>query len=128
MEKLSLIFNPADQPLFSIFIELSQDAKFALAKLEPKIMSLNDTTQPLDNPVDLAAFLRANYSCQVELYKLDRFITPKIKVLKRLMSHECGRIEPQVVGLLEGVKRDLEEVEGVLCETETDIFGCLLLS
>ncbi|KAJ6649926.1 putative metal ion transporter C27B12.12c [Pseudolycoriella hygida] len=111
-----------DWVLFSIIIELMQDAKFAIQQLEPKILNLkianSDSvhmpsrlvTDLNGNATDLSQVLTKNFANEFEIYKINRFVKPKIKVLKELEFKENARFSPKVLNLLSGTRKELEEV------------------
>lgn len=114
----------SDWVLFSIIIEIIQDAKFSVQQLEPKILNLKlaspDTAngQPRlltglnGNETDLSQALTKNFQNEFEIYKINRFIKPKIRVLKELEVK--ANISPKVLNLLGGTRKDLEEIGEVL--------------
>jgi len=73
-----------------------QDGKYTLSQLEPKILNLKVThkedgsssTAPSSPSEvladDLSTVLEKNFENEFEIYKINRFIQPKIKVLKEL--------------------------------------------
>lgn len=113
--------------LFSVIIELTQDAKFAVQQLEPKIIhskiANSDTVRPSqiaadinENDTDLSQTLTKNFENEFEIYKINRFVKPKIRVLKELEAKGNTRFSPKVLDLLSGTRRDLEEIGDALGE------------
>lgn len=127
----------ADWVLFSIIIELTQDAKFSVQQLEPKILNLKVSSpdsvngQPRlltglnGNETELSQALTKNFENEFEIYKINRFIKPKIRVLKELEVKGNARVSPKVVNLLAGTRKDLEEVGEVLGEIFSPNFSDL---
>lgn len=115
-----------DWVLFSVIIELTQDAKFAMQQLEPKILNLKvANTDPVNgqprlltglngNETDLSQALTKNFENEFEIYKINRFIKPKIRVLKELEEKGNARVGQKVLNLLAGTRKDMEEVGEVL--------------
>lgn len=107
--------------LFSVIIELGQDAKFAVQQLEPKILNLkianpDSVHMPLPvntdlngNATDLSQILTKNFENEYEIYKINRFIKPKIRVLKELEAKGNTRFSPKILHLLSGARKELEE-------------------
>lgn len=126
-----------DWVLFSVIIELTQDAKFSLQQLEPKILNLKiANTGPVQMPsrivtdvngnaTDLSQVLTKNFENEFEIYKINRFIKPKIRVLKELEVKGHTRFSPKVLDLLSGTRKELEEVgealgkSGIRVQTQT---------
>ncbi len=118
-----------DWVLFSTIIELTQDAKFCTANLEPKILNLKNAVHASSpshvftdlnrNTSDLSQALNANFDNEFEIYKINRFIRPKIRVLKELELKGNFRFNPRVLNLLAGTRKDLEEIGDVLGKKRT---------
>ncbi|OXA51968.1 Manganese resistance protein MNR2 [Folsomia candida] len=109
-----------DWILFSIFIELNQDAKYCVKSLEPKILNLKVADSIMENggenldkdalATELSNVLTKNFENEFEIYKINGFIKPKIKVLK-LLRPKCGnRIGSGVLNLLSGTRKEFEEL------------------
>ncbi|KAG4066554.1 hypothetical protein HA402_007190 [Bradysia odoriphaga] len=106
-----------DWVLFSIIIELTQDAKFGVQQLEPKILNLKvANTDPVNgqprlltglngNETDLSQALTKNFENEFEIYKINRFIKPKIRVLKELEAKGNARVSAKVLTLLAGYEK-----------------------
>lgn len=121
------MFESADWVLFSIFIELAQDAKYSVKSLEPRILNLK-VTENIGDAADasgsekerlsaeLSNVLTKNFENEFEIYKINRFIKPKIKVL-RLLKIKCGnRVGVGVLNLLSGTRKEFEELGEALGE------------
>lgn len=105
---------------------MTQDAKFSVQQLEPKILNVkvgnSDSVQipsrvvtDLDgNATDLSQALTKNFENEFEIYKINRFVKPKIRVLKDLEMKGSSRFSPRILELLSGTRKDLEEVGEVL--------------
>lgn len=114
---------------FSIIIELTQDAKFSVQQLEPKILNVkvgnsdsvhmpSRVVTDLDgNATDLSQALTKNFENEFEIYKINRFIKPKIRVLKEMEAKDNVRFSPKVLKLLAGTRKDMEELGEVLGTT-----------
>lgn len=115
-----------DWVLFSVIIELTQDAKFAVQQLEPKILNLkvanSDSVQmPSDlgsdlngNASDLSQVLTKNFENEFQIYKINRFLKPKIRVLKEMEVKGNNRFSPKVLELLTETRKELEEIGDAL--------------
>lgn len=111
-----------DWVFFSIIIELTQDAKFAVQTLEPKILNLkiassDSVHMPLSmvtdlngDSSDLSQMLTKNFENEFEIYKINRFVKPKIRVLKELEAKGNNRFSAKVLDLLSVTRKDLEEI------------------
>lgn len=106
---------------FSVIIELNQDAKFAVQQLEPKILNIKASnsdpavaSQIITSATDLSEVLTKNFENEFDIYKINRFIKPKIRVLKELEAKASNRFSPKVLELLSGKRREFEEIGDVL--------------
>lgn len=66
------------------------------------------------NATDLSQVLTKNFENEFEIYKINRFIKPKIRVLKDLEVKGNTRFSPKVLDLLSGSRKELEETGEVL--------------
>lgn len=93
-----------------------------MQQLEPKILNLKVAnpdsvhmpsrvvTDLNQNATDLSQVLTKNFENEFVIYKINRFIKPKIRVLKELEVKGSTRFSPKVLDLLSGTKKDLEEI------------------
>lgn len=62
------------------------------------------------NATDLSQILTKNFENEFEIYKINRFIKPKIQVLKELKVKGNTRFSPTVLNLLSGTRKEFEEI------------------
>jgi len=92
-----------------------------MKQLEPKILSVKVTenmkkgednvisdTEDIAN--ELSTVLRTNFDNEFEIYRINRFIKPKIKVLNLVKIKCVHRVRYEVLNLLSGTRKDFEEV------------------
>jgi len=70
--------------LFSILIELSQDAKYLLHLIEPEINNIRIGSKSL---TEMSAVMRKNLDMEFQIYQINNFIKPKINVLKQILGN-----------------------------------------
>lgn len=97
-----------------------------MQQLEPKILNLKlANTDPVNGQprllsglngkeADLSQALTKNFENEFEIYKINRFVKPKIRVLKELEAKGNARVSSKVLNLLAGTRKDMEEVGEVL--------------
>lgn len=85
-----------------------------VAKSDPFHITTQVVTDLNEDATDLSEVLTKNFENELEIYKINRFIKPKIRVLKELEAKGNTRINPKVLCLLSGTRTDLEEIGEVL--------------
>ncbi|OXA59346.1 Magnesium transporter ALR1 [Folsomia candida] len=103
--------------LFSIFVELAQEAKLAVRKLTPTILSMRAAQLRQEGGLGVDVFklsnvLRQNFQFEFELHKICRFIKPKLQVLRAIQLKGRRRFPnvPGVVRFLANVGSEFDEL------------------
>jgi Mg2+ and Co2+ transporter CorA len=103
-----------DWVLFSIFIELAQDAKYSVSAIEPKILNIKIAGAGSEGDFyegkEPSKVLRMNFQYEFEIYKISRFTKPKMNILKLLRHKGNKRLGGTVVKLLSNICTEFEDL------------------
>jgi Mg2+ and Co2+ transporter CorA len=90
------------------------DAKYSVNYMEPKILNVKIAVTDENNSVvsgmELSRVLRKNFEYEFEIYKINRFVKPKMNILK-LVDLKCNkRLSATVIKLLSNICTEFEEL------------------
>jgi len=91
-----------DWILFSVFIEMNQDAKYIMNVIEPEVNKIRIGNKSVD-------IMRRNFEMELQVYSIARFIKPKTRILRQLKVKCSKRIGPNVMKLLGDILMELNE-------------------
>jgi len=96
-----------DWILFSVFIEMNQDAKYCMNVIEPEVNKIRIGNKSVD-------IMRRNFEMELHVYSISRFIKPKTRILSQLKVKCSKRIRPDVMKLLGDILTELkDQVKGI---------------
>lgn len=95
-----------DWVMFSCFIEMNQDAKYAIQLLEPVINRIRVETKEME----MSDIMRRIFELELQVYSIGRFVKPKARVLRHLKVKCNKRINRIVMNLLNDISDDFRDI------------------